>query len=266
MDIKNKKKYIYENNYQSRFGNYKSILTAPPKKNNYDSHFSIENQNTMCDVIVRHQHGLDLVRDLKQQGFHPVLVSNINTSFDGNKLDTFDGFLDEYLLFRTNYCKTVVPNIYPLHGPEVMYNFGISIIRDERLNFIDKPVQIVSFNQIIISPIEQPKLQKKKLKMNDYMLTKELVETIFQTAIMGKNDVLILNDFSCKQTKIPIDDILFIYNMNILKYGHYFKYIFVCVPLLDEADRHIYAYFEQHIIKPQHLVTADDINIEDFEN
>jgi hypothetical protein len=266
MDTKTKKKYIYENNYQSRFGTYKSILTAPPKKNNYDAHFNIDNQNTMCDVLVRHQHGLDLVKDLKVQGFYPVLVSNINTAFDGNKMDTFDGFHDEYLLYRTNYCKTVVPNIYPLHGPEVMYNYGLSVIRDDKLTFIEDPKQIIMFNQIVTSPIESPKLQKKKLSIEDYILTKELIENIFQTAILGKNDVLLLNDFSCKNTKIPIDDIIFLYNMNILKYGHYFKYIIICIPIMEQPDRHIYAYFEQNIIKPQNLVTDEDINIEDYEN
>jgi hypothetical protein len=268
MDIKSKKNYITQNNYQCRFGTYKNLVSFPPKKFYYDPHFNLDDDSitNICDVYIKHLHPLLLIKELRDKGLNPAVVSSVTNKYDAENLDTYEGFLDEYLLLRTNYCKTIMPHIYPLHGPEVLYNHNLSIVRNETLNFITESNLISNFNQMIISPIENPKLHKNKLKMSEYFLTKELVENIFQTAILSKNDVLILNDLSCKHTKIPLEDIAYIYNNTILKYGHFFKLIIIAIPLYDPADRAIYSFFDKYIIKPQSLVTISDLDLDNLEN
>jgi hypothetical protein len=263
MNIKVKKALLLQNNSQCKYGYYKNFQMVPPIKNYYDGKFNLYEPVNFCDVLVKHIHPLLFIKDLKMAGHNPVIVSTVSNEFDGSNIDTLDGFNDDLIITRTNFCKTVPSHSYPLHGPEVIYTSHLGIIRDDTMTFVN-PNQLISFSHIVISPIENPTLSKKKLKLDDYIFTRELIETIFQTAYLGKNDILILNDFGCKYNKIPLQDIIDLYNYNILKYGHLFKYIIISIPLLEQSDQQLYMLFDKEIIKPQNLVNPDSIDMSIF--
>lgn len=260
MDTRTKKTLLTQNIQQCKYGHYANIPVFMSNKFHYDSKFNLGEPINYCDVYVLHKHPLLIVKEMKLKGHNPAVLSIVSNSFDGSNLDTFEGFHDDYLNLRTNYCKTIGQVSYPLQVSDILYTKNLYVIRDENMLFLH-PSNFYSFNHIVASPIENPKLYKKKLKLDDYILIKELIETIFQSAILDNNDVLILNDFGCKYNKIPLQDIIYLYNMNILKYGHFFKYIIIATPLVDQADKDLYLLFEKEIIKPQNLINPDSINL-----
>ena len=76
-------------------------------------------------------------------------------------------------------------------------------------------------------------LDENRMCSVDYIKMLETIETLFQTAIAGNHNVLVLTAFGNTIDDVPQEDIAKIYNHCIFKYGHRFKkiiiYFFMCV-------------------------------------
>ena len=264
MDIRTKKFLVGQNIGACRYGQLKSLPLFLSLKNYYNSNFTLSEPTSFCDVYVKPMHSLLIAKEFANQNMNPVIVTTVTSEFTDTNITASEGMHDDIINIRTNFNRTLnAPNLYPIKGPMVVYAPCLTTIRDETGNY--NPQYMFKSGLMVASPLQDPVLTNNCMNLNDYFITKEIVETVFQTAILRNHDVLILTDFGCKHTKNPVKDIADIYNMCILKYGHMFKYIVIAINIMEQSDMAFYAYFSKEIIKPQDLaVNIDNIGITDI--
>lgn len=258
QESKIKKHYILQNMQLCKFGQLQNLPMFKTIKNTYDDTFEVpETEDDFCDVYVSNKHSLELAKDFVVSGHNPVVVSTVDPEFVGTNIDNSENMHDDIINLRTNFVKTIMQGVYPIIGPEVSYIPCLSVIRDTFINININ--EIYKCGLILACPIKEPDLvEDTDLNFDDYFITKQIIETIFQTAINAKHDVIILPDFGCKSSKNPLKDIVNIYNMCILKYGHMFKYICVAFHMKHQTDMPYYVYYQKEIIKPQELVDEEE--------
>lgn len=273
MDSRMKKYIMSQNTYMCKYGMLNKLPVFVSIKNYYNPTFSLGTSYNFADVYVKSVHPLLIARECVNKGLFPVILHTVTSEFNGANMESSEGIYDDTLNIRSNFHRTLnSTGLYPIKGAAVVYAPKVTIIRDE--GFQINTQTMFSIGVINASPIHEPETKTKKTQKNkkkddedennaedadnmnidNYFTTKETIENIFQTAINGNHDVLILTDFGCKYNKHSVKDIVDIYNLSILKYGHMFKYIYIAIPIREHADMAFYAYFSKEIIKPQELV------------
>lgn len=264
-----KETLINQNISQSKIGMYKLCLTSNCIKNQYNNNFNIGEINNICEVEVINLHAIDVMKDYCQFGINagfkdgwinPVTMCTIGDDFVGSNYSQSEGIRDDIFNIRTNYnCITLNNNPFPLKNNECAYNKYVTVIRDNNLKPIENLNYLYKFAVISIAPINKPELlNQNKMKSNDYIKTLCLIETLFQTAILGSHNVLILTPFGNTEDNVPQEDIVKIYNSCIFKYGHRFNKIIIAIPIWH--GKYIYDLFFNEIIRPQTFTESDDEN------
>jgi hypothetical protein len=244
-----KKNIITENIFICKYGALQYLPVHKPIKNYYNPNFFVNASTNFADIYVKSVHSLILAKEFIKNNMNPVVVTTVNKEFDCTNLENSANMYDDTINMKTNFSKVNLPSLYPLKGSEVIYSKYLSIIRDDTYNFNTENIHQVAL--ITATPIHQPELLDSNMNLSDYFETKETIEAIFQTALAGNHDVLILGDFGCKFENSPMKDIVDIFNIMILKYGYYFKFIVISIPINDTADAARFVYFNKEIIKPQ---------------
>lgn len=248
MDRDRKKTYINDNIRFCDFGPLKNLLIGKPVKCNFNNNFDCRVTNCFTDVhVIKNIHTLTIAKEYILKKHNPIVLNIVTREFDGNGISSSHGMLDDLINIRTNFYKTIT-GYYPLKYSEVIYTPLITVIRNESLSI--NPNEFYRTNLITASPINDPELTNGALNFDDYIMTKETIENIFQTAAQNNHDILILNDFGCSTEKIPVSDIVDIFNICILNYGYLFKSIIFSI----QNDEATYYYFLKNIIKPQDLI------------
>ena len=254
MDLKQRKIFIQQNTYGCKFGIYQKLPIMKSQKNFYNENFNVAPPYEYCSVTVRHSHPIDIAYEFSQMGDKPVVVNTVSSDFNASNLDACEGFKDYNMNLRTSFVKTVnALNLFPLNGLEVVYAPRVYIIRDDVMNPIPVP-NVGKMSMITVSLIDELKLQKKHFQIDDYVKVSQIIETIFQTAIIGGNDVLIFNDIGCKTNNYPVEDVVDIINGCIYKYGHMFKHVVIGLFVRNQAELGYNSYFNEHIIHPQKYI------------
>ena len=249
MDKNTRKNIVGQNIFLCKYGSLKSLSFSKSIKNFHEPNFNINMTTNFADVYVKSMHTIEMAREFLKHNLNPVIVTTVTKDFDGTNIENSTGMTDPLINVRTTFHSTLTANsLYPLKGSEVIYNKMLHVIRDNIMNIND----FVTVSLIVASSKNIPKKQKT-LKYTEYLELREIIETVFQTAISGGNDVLILDDFGCKTTGIPENDIIDIFNIMILKYGYCFKFIVIAINLTDQTDFKKYALFDKEIIKPQNI-------------
>jgi hypothetical protein len=260
IDSNRSKKYLMgQNIYICKYGQLQNLPLFKSIKTYYNSEFDMATPSSFCDVHVKAVHPLILAKEFVQKGLNPVILTTVSHEFNGSNIEASEGMNDDILNMRTNFHRTFNNNgLYPIKGAETVYAPYVTIIRDDgfNINFND----MFRVGVIVASPLHEPKLEEDVFNLNDYYITKEIIEIVFQTAISGNHNVLILTDFGCKVNKNPLKDIVDIFNMHILNYGHMFKYIVFAFHINEQTDLMYYSYYSKEIIKPQDLVRLDEID------
>lgn len=253
-----RKKYITDNMKFCELGPLKNLPLGKSIKNNYNSNFTILDTNSFTDVhIIQNIHPITIAKEYLIKNNNPIILNVITNEFNGENIPSSQGMLDDIINVRTNFYKSATGlGIYPLKYSDTIFTPSITVIRNE--NFEINPKEFFRINIITASCLIEPKLEDDMLNLDDYILTKETIENIFQTAINSNHDILILNDFGCKTFKMSISDIVDIYNICILNYGSLFKSIIFSINTNDDIDYAIYTYFLKNIIKPQNLNNNDN--------
>ena len=259
MDIKAKKSMMLQNIYLCKFGNLQMLPLMKPSKNNINNNFQFHDTNQFCEVyVMKNIHPIIIAKEYIFKKMNPIIMNVVKNDFSGTNIESSENMYDDILNLRTNFFKTInISGLYPLRGSEIVYSPTITVIRNE--NFIINPQEFFRINIITATPITEPKLEDESMNIDDYILTKEIIENIFQTALQTNHDVLILTDFGCRDEKNPINDIVDIFNSCILKYGSIFKNIIFSIAVKEISDDAIYHYFNKNIIKPQTLVENKEI-------
>jgi hypothetical protein len=266
---KTKQHLINQNIAQSKFGMYSQCFTGPCVKNRFVQNFNIGEVNNICDVEVVNFHSVDAISDFCLHGFNqplkdsyinPVTVCTVGEEFVASNFPQSEGIRDDTFNIRTNF-NTITRNVnhFPIRESECVYTKYITVIRDQKLNAITDQQYLYRFSLICASPIHKPQLlDENKMISDDFLKIMGTIETIFQTAIAGNHNVLILSAFGNTEDDVPQEDIVKIYNTCIFKYGHRFMKIIIAIPIW--YGTYIYNLFNDNIVRPQFFQEEDKID------
>ena len=279
FDPKLKNQLVNQNIYHSGYGNYKVCPVMISVKFPYKNTYNPGPINNVCRVIVHNKHALDVASDLCDHGLSsltsrkpiPAIMYPMGKEFLGTNLESREGIYDENIILRTNYPYVIKKqnDLFPIKEGHkaVIYSNPITIIRDSNYNPLsyddifkvaiitvcyDRKNELMSITEKIKD--EKNKKEKnreiKMLASSDLLNFQMYIETVFQAAFCGNNDILIMSLFGI-EFDIPIDDQILIFNMCIMKFGHMFKGIMICIPPYEGKD--VFEYFDREIIKPHNL-------------
>ena len=257
---KTKQTLINQNLAQTKYGLYANCFTGNCIKNQFNQNFNIGEVNNICEVDVVNMHAVDAILEycvrginppLKDGWINPVTMCVVGDDFEGSDYPQSEGIRDDTFNIRTNFnVITRYNNPFPLKSTSCVYNRFITVIREMNLNPITNLNQLYRFGLITISPLNKPKLlDENRMSSTDYLLTLESIETLFQTAISGNHNVLVLTLFGNTTDDVPQEDIVKIYNQCIFKYGHRFKKIIIAIPIW--YGNYLFELFNNEIIRPQ---------------
>ena len=264
IDKKDKESMIRQNIYHSKTGDYKlcpepKIIKFPYIVNSY-----IEPINSVCKVSVQMQHILEVAdifaeHGLEQKNCSVVILYPVGSNFNGSNYESCENIFEEQVILKTNYLHAM-RNQYDIFGGKdkqkfVIYTNPVSVIRDEQYN----PLTLDTLFKIGIITLcyqNTNELLDNDMLSNDFLTFQIYMDTVFQAAICGKHDVLLLPIFS-NEHNIPVNDQIKIYNVCIMKYSHKFKIIIICVPNYENYE--IFEMVDSEIIKPQVLTNEIDM-------
>lgn len=251
MDIRTKKHLISQNILYCKFGIYKTLPIGKTQKNFFSYNFNIAPPYEYCTVDVKSIHILDTAYDYVQNNYNPVILNLVTDDFTGENINSCEGFKDELTFMRTNINQTINGfNLFPLKGTEVIYTPMVHIIRNDNMQILH-PSYVRKISVITAALKKDPQMINDNLNLDDYTTTSQLLEVIFQTAHLGGNDVIILNDIGCITNNYPVNDIVDMINGCIYKYGHLFKHIVVSIHVINQAAMGYYAKINARIVRPQ---------------
>jgi hypothetical protein len=251
MNQRLKKSLVQQNIYTCKYGIYKSLTVPKSQKNFFNDNFIIAPPYKYCDVHIISNHSLNIAYNYSSKGFTPVVINIVKPDFNASNLDACEGFKDELMNIRTNFNKTLnIFDLFPVHETATVYAPKVYVIRDDNMQNIH-PSLLHKISMITCSLKNNPTLINNNLIPEEYQNLKKLIETIFQTAKLGNNDTIVLNDFGCMTDNYPIEDIIDIINICICKYGHLFKNIIIGIPIKDQSSHGFFNKFNTDLIKPQ---------------
>lgn len=265
---------INRNIYLSGYGAYQMCPYRGSMRVKYRKDFNRGQVKTICKVLVKHLHALDIVGSLSNKGLselksnnpYPTIINPMYRDFNGNNSKSDDSSPDENVILRTNFAFVVQrqENLFPVSSDsEIVYTNPITIIRDAYYNQIAHE-NLYRTGVITVTP-QRPELIEKMIKDGDryekikILASKHLfklqtqLETAFQVAAMGGHNSIVISLFD-QEFGIPIDDQIMIYNYCIMKYGHFFNAIIFGIPPYQPEE--LATYIDENIMKPQRI-TAD---------
>ncbi len=288
MDTKFKKSTVMQNNYICKFGPLQNKTNYTSYKNQFNDNYSVGVPLAFCDVFVIKLHPLTIAREFVSCGLKPVYVNLVNENYTDHNIENLEGVYDEIANLRTNFqCISRLNNNFPPKEEEVIYTPQVMIIRDEMLNISLNNIFTLSFITVGMKKSDYEILaykendgnsssessddddssenSEKEIKnvklifsVDTYLILKNKIELIFQTAHFAGNNVIIFNDFGCIIDELPVDDIIDIFNSCILKYGHLFKQIVFAIFVRTQNDQNIHDKFLEQIFKPQDVLNNEN--------
>lgn len=269
---------INENILQCGYRAYNMCPWRGSIRYRYRRDFNRMNINSVCKVLVEHNHAIDIVGNLTDKGLsalksnskYPAIIHPMYRDFTGKNAKSNDAAADENVLLRTNYTFVVQrqENLFPIsHDTEVVYSAPITVIRDPFYNLIPHE-NLYRTGIVTITPAETELIDKQIRDGDRYdkkrvLATKHLLrlqtqlESAFQAAAAGGHNCVIVSLFD-QEYGIPVDDQILLYNFCIMKYGHYFSAVIFAVPTYQPAE--LKEYIDDTIIKPQRI--ASDIEMD----
>lgn len=258
---KKKETLINQNISLCRAGVYQNCPTGNCLKSYYNKNFdSGEIMTNVCQVFVYNAHAIDILSDFCLVGFkaglkdnlNPVTVCTVGEEFAGSNYPQSEEIRDDIFNVRTNYNMiTLRNNPFPLNETECTYNQYLTVMRDQNLSMLT-PQNSYRFAIITASPIKKPNLlDENRMNSENFIKMLAKIEAIFQTAILGNHNVLVLTPFGHREDDVPQEDIVKLYNYCIYKYGHKFLRIIIGVPTWD--GEYLFNLFNEGIVRPQNL-------------
>ncbi len=270
LDPRIRTHFIHQNIYHSLDGIYKVCPINGSMKLSYKSEYNPGTINSLCKVVVMNKQPLDIADKLCDHGLTnltsrksiPCVMYPMGKDFLGTNFESREGIYDENIILRTNYAYIIKKQqgFFPAREGEkcAVYTNPVTVIRDAKLNPINHDnlfkvaVTTVCFDKkeelITERVVDGEKYDDIQILASSDLLNFQMhIETVFQIAICGYHEVLILTLFG-KEFGIPIDDQIIIFNACIMKYGHKFKAIMVCIPPYEGHE--LFSYFDNQIVKP----------------
>lgn len=289
FDMRVKTQMVNQNIYHSGYGDYKVCPVFPSIAFPYNKSYNPPAINSITKVIIDHTHGIDTIDTLSDHGLNsltsknqiPMIIYPVGKEFIGSNLESREGIHDETMILRTNYPYVIKKqtDLFDTRSDYfVIYSNPITVIRDSNYNSLHYDNVFKMGVATLYANTNHPLIKDKSgitmLTSHDLLMLQIRFETAFQAAICGSHPMIIIPLLSV-ELNIPIDDQILIINHCILKFGHLFKAIMICVPPYESKE--IVEYLNSKIIKPldltkkidgeimaqnmaQHLITDNEIN------
>jgi hypothetical protein len=261
LDKLAKKRFMGQTMYMfSKAGMYNCFMPYMLKSNTsaYLHNFQMPQPSEFPMVEITAEYTLDIAKEYVLKGNNPIVLNLVTKQFDGTNIEACAGIKDENINYRTNFFQTInAMSLYPLPDGRVVYSPRIFLVRDGSLGW-ELPANVKHIAMITASVINDPPLVDENMMDEDsYIKTAHTIEAVFQTAYYYHHDILILNDFGCRDDKLPISDIIDIYNGALLKYGHLFKQIIFSIDCRRYEGVTIFTEFNKGIYKLHELLTVN---------
>ena len=258
MDIRDprvRKQLVNHNIWACKFGLYVDKPMRRMHKLYYDADFQLAPPFEYANVYVDHLHPIDVVYKYMLNGITsiPLIVNTVTTKFTGSESDIYNcsGLHDPLINARTSFGKNILANggsnMFPINPLEAVYVPDVYVIRNEYYNTLDKNnAYRVSLVNVLLEDME--------MNFDNFIRLYETIQLIFQVAITGNYETLILNDIGIKTCKYPINDVILMINNCIHKYGHMIKTICVSLHVTCQSDKGCLAQIEKNIKYPQYYI------------
>jgi len=259
MDIRNKKIILSENRKICTYGVFKNVQKNQPIINKYEKIILLEPENIPKVNIIAETQPISIAIQL----LNPIIMNTIACDYDNNNKDDIYSFLDISIYLQSNLCVLFdFPDLIPPKFKDsVIYMKNVLFFRNENLQLVNDPRYISIIN---VCPIKQPELVEGHMKSTDFLITTRIIETFFITAYVLGHKSIILTRFGCNNIdKNPAEDIAFIYNYCIIKYGHLFDNIVITFNISDKDDFPILRTFQRIITNLKFEDIDDDDDDED---
>jgi hypothetical protein len=243
MEIRNKKFTLAENRNLCLFGVFKNAQKNQPFINKYEK-IIIPDPISIAKVeILANTSPINVAIKL----LNPVIMHTVASDLNINDKDDIFSFRDIKTYLQSNLCNMFeLSEMYPLNAPDtVIYMKNILFFRNEQLQIVRDPKYISVIN---VSPINTPKIVNEHMEVNDFRITTRIIENFFLTAYATGHKSIILTNFGCNSIdKNPMEDIAFIYNYCIIKYGHLFDNIIIAFELIEKDNLQLVRIFQNKI-------------------
>jgi len=191
-----------------------NILKEPPQsiKIKYDSNFIYNKKYEKSNIKLFDIDAIDccLTYASNNETLDKTLILNLaDDNFPGGCVALGSGAQEEALFRRTNYCRSLKIEFYPLKKDEIVYSPGISVIKtDEKSGWqlIQNPPKI-SF--IACPGIRNPDVitnenGEQRLNNEDIEILKNKIKTIVQCAAKYNYETIIFGALGCGAWKNPV--------------------------------------------------------------
>jgi hypothetical protein len=261
-----RRKLIENNVYQTISGWYRQYPKARSLIYEYNDKFNATMIDNICDVSVVYEHAIDVAENFVEHGVNsniknllPVVLNIVGKNFTGTNYESGDDVRDEMIYLRTTFNTTVGnASPFPVKDSGCVYAPIVTVIRPKiPYNFLEHKLTF-RFSMITTAPINKPNLRDGKMDVTSLIKTCCTLESVFQAAIAAHHTILILSPFGHYIDDNPINDIIYIYNYCIMKYGHKFKQIIFAIPSYYPKES-IFDIYNSNIIRPQNLVYEIDV-------
>lgn len=197
---------------------YSKTLPLPPRsvKIKFKAPYNTANPYTRCSVRVVDQDCLETARARQHCGDNPLVLNLSDDMVAGGCVFTGSGAQEESIWRRTNYCRTLLQDMYPLNKDECVYSQGVTVFREseakghawlDSLNphaegsaesrqvCIDCPYKI----DLIACPAlrHPPRDQDGNLGSKDVQTLKTKLDLILTVAKFYKHDSVVLGAMGC---------------------------------------------------------------------
>lgn len=280
LNPKVKNNIVNQNIYHAGYGNYKVCPVQASVKFPYKNTYNPGTINVVGKVLVQHKHAIDVADSLCDHGLDsltavkpiPAIMYPVGKDFVGSNFESREGIYDENVILRTNY-PYVIQKQHELFSRAkedekfVVYSNPITVIRDSNYN-AHQYSNVFKIGLITLKYHRQNELladsnksdkSKDTIKMlysSDMLYLQMYLENVFQAALCGFHDVLLLPILG-QEFEIPIEDQIKVYNMCIMKFSHKFKAIIICIPPYESKD--LFEFIDKEIVKPQNLIKDVDM-------
>jgi uncharacterized protein (TIGR02452 family) len=213
--------------------NKSNLLPTPPTslKIKFDNNNTYYNKKYEKSNI--HFFDMDAIDCCLQYSPNALVLNLADDNFPGGCVSMGSGAQEEALFRRTNYCKSLKIDLYPIKNDEVIYSPDISVIKTNEnsgwklLNMNNLPK--ISF--IACPGIKHPDTitinNEIKLNNNDVEILQNKISTIIQTAIKFNYDTIIFGALGCGAWKNPTKHVAEIFKEILEKYdGYILNYYF----------------------------------------
>jgi len=211
-----------------------NLLYSPPPSSKYEFDYKFV-INKICENSNIDFFNMDAI-DCCLEHSPNALVLNLADNFNpGGIVQMGSGAQEESLFRRTNYCRSLKTEFYPLINDELIYSPGISVIKtSERTgwkslytNNNNNNLPKIAF--VACPGIHNPRIiwvgGEKRLIESDVVMLKQKIRTIIQTAVKCKHETIILGALGCGAWKNPpkhvaeiFKDVLYEYNGAIVNF------------------------------------------------